>query len=178
MITYLKNNKFDFTIITAFMIFGILSFSLDYQPGIVITRDNFATFMAEMLSFLPLMFILIGLLDVWIPKHKAEKHIGKDSGLKGSLSMVLLAMLQAGPLYGAFPVTAILWKKGASIRNVFIYIGAFCTLKIPMLTFEVGFLGLKFTLLRTILTLPVFYLIAVILEKYLQNKNFEVQENK
>jgi len=45
-----------------------------------------------------------------------------------------------------------------------------------MLTFEVGFLGLKFTLLRTILTLPVFYVIAVIMEKYLINKKFEIRE--
>jgi len=170
------NNKFDTLIISAFILFTIFSFTTDYQPGIIISRDNFKIFILEMLSFLPLMFILIGLLGVWIPKHKVEKHIGNDSGLKGNLSMIMLAMLQAGPLYGAFPVTVLLWKKGASIRNIFLYIGAFTTLKIPMLTFEVGFLGLKFTLLRTFLTLPVFYVIAVVMEKYLVNKKFEIKE--
>jgi len=173
---FFSKNKFDVAVISGFILFAIFSFSFNYQPGIVITRDNFKVFLLEMLSFLPLMFILIGLLDVWLPKHKVEKHIGADSGLKGNLSMIMLAMLQAGPLYGAFPVTVLLWKKGASIRNIFLYIGAFTTLKIPMLTLEIGFLGLKFTILRTILTLPVFYLIAVILEKYLKNKNFEVRE--
>jgi hypothetical protein len=54
--------------------------------------------------------------------------------------VILLAMLQAGPLYGAFPVAYLLWKKGASIKNIFIYLGAFSTLKILMLTFEIGFL--------------------------------------
>ncbi|MDD3427425.1 MAG: hypothetical protein PHQ76_01825 [Caldisericia bacterium] len=63
-----------------------------------------------------------------------------------------------------------------SIRNIFIYIIAFPTMKIPLLTFEISFLGLKFTLLRTIVSLPIFVLIAIILEFYLKNKNFEVKE--
>ncbi len=85
-------------------------------------------------------------------------------------------MLQAGPLYGAFPVAYLLWKKGCGIKNIFIYLGAFSTLKIPMLTFEIGFLGLKFSLLRTLFTLPIFIIIAMFMEVYLKNKNFEVKQ--
>lgn len=88
----------------------------------------------------------------------------------------MLAKLQAGPLYGAFPFAYILWKKGCSIRNVFIYLGAFSTIKIPMITFEIGFLGLKFSLLRTLITLPVFIIIGYIMEWYLKDKNFEVKQ--
>jgi len=44
-----------------------------------------------------------------------------------------------------------------------------------MLTFEIGFLGLKFSLLRTIITLPVFILLAQIMEVYLRGKNFEIK---
>lgn len=91
--------------------------------------------------------------------------------------MILLSMAQAGPLYGAFPVTYLLWKKGASIRNIFIYIGAFCTIKIPMIAFEIGFLGLKFSILRTVLTLPLIILIGIIMERYLKNRKFEIREN-
>jgi len=69
-----------------------------------------------------------------------------------------------------------LWKKGASIKNIFIYLGAFSTLKIPMLTFEIGFLGLKFSLLRTLVTLPVFILIGKIMEIYLRDKYFEIRQ--
>ena len=137
---------------------------------------NFWMFFVEMVTFLPLMFILIGVIDVWFPKEKVERHIGTGSGFKGMLWMILLAMFQAGPLYGAFPVTYLLWKKGCSIRNIFIYLGAFSTMKLPMLTFEIGFLGLKFSLLRTLFTLPVFLLISFIMEKYLQKKQFEVRQ--
>jgi len=129
-----------------------------------------------MIVFLPFMFILIGLGDVWISKEKIEKHIGNSSGIKGIILVILLSMAQAGPLYGAFPVTYLLWKKGASIRNIFIYIGAFCTIKIPMMTFEIGFLGWKFSLIRTLLSIPVIILIAIIMEKYFKNKKFEIHD--
>ncbi|TFG45561.1 MAG: permease, partial [Dehalococcoidia bacterium] len=69
-----------------------------------------------MLSFLPFLFIIVGLFDVWVPKERIQKHIGQESGIKGIALVVLLAMLQAGPLYGAFPIAYILYKKGISAR--------------------------------------------------------------
>jgi len=87
-------------------------------------------------------------------------------------------MLQAGPLYGAFPVAHILYKKGASIKNIFIYLGAFSSLKIPMLGIEIGYLGLKFTIVRTLIALPLFIAAGYFMEWYLKNKKFEVYEPK
>jgi uncharacterized membrane protein YraQ (UPF0718 family) len=158
-----------------FLAFIALSYLLNHTWGKQIGL-NFWMFLKEMILFLPLMFILIGLFDVWVPREKIEKHIGHESGWKGTVLVILLATLQAGPLYGAFPFAYILWKKGCSIRNVFIYLGAFSTIKIPMLTFEIGFLGLKFSLLRTLITLPVFIIAGYIMEWYLKNKNFEVKQ--
>jgi uncharacterized membrane protein YraQ (UPF0718 family) len=172
---FIKNQVTNLAIIIAFLVFSIFSYAFSLKPGIEILQDNFLIFAEEMMMFLPLMFILIGLFDVWTPKEMIERHIGTDSGIKGAVWMILLAMLQAGPLYGAFPVAYILYKKGASTRNIFIYLGAFSTLKIPMLTFEIGFLGLKFSILRTILTIPMFILIAIVMEKYLKTRNFQVR---
>ncbi|MCX6721681.1 MAG: permease [Candidatus Staskawiczbacteria bacterium] len=164
------------SIIIAFAVFVAVSFSIDYNPGKSIFKEQFYIFFREMILFLPIMFILIGLGDVWVNREKVEKHIGKDSGLKGIILVIFLSMAQAGPLYGAFPVTYLLCKKGASISNIFIYIGAFCTIKIPMLTFEIGFLGWKFSLLRTLFSLPVIIIIGVVMEKLLKNKSFEVKQ--
>ena len=162
-------------LILLFAIFILFSRMIPIPAGMEIGK-NFLVFFREMILFLPLMFILIGLFDVWIPREKIERHVGIGSGAWGILWVILLAMLQAGPLYAAFPVAALLWKKGCSIRNVFIYLGAFSTLKIPMLAFEIGFLGLKFSLLRTLFTLPVFIGIGYLLAVYLKNKNFEVTQ--
>jgi uncharacterized membrane protein YraQ (UPF0718 family) len=156
-----------------FAVFILLSFVFNIQPGKTITT-NFTNSFIEMITFIPFLFIIVGLFDVWVPKEKIEKHIGQGSGLKGILLVTLLAMLQAGPLYGAFPVAYMLYKKGASIRNIFIYLGAFSSLKIPMLGIEIGYLGIQFTLIRTIVSLPLFIGIGYLMEWYLKDKNFRV----
>lgn len=130
-----------------------------------------------MLSIIPFLFILIGLFDVWFPKEIIEKQIGHKSGIKGILLVILLAMLQAGPLYGAFPVAYILHKKGASVKNIFIYLGAFSSMKIPMLGIEMGYLGIKFTILRTLISLPLFILIGYLMEKFM-GTDFKVNDAK
>lgn len=153
--------KYSFVIMFCLLI-G-LSWLFDYAVGKEITK-NFWSFFSEMILFLPLMFVLIGLFDVWVPREKVVQHIGEESGIKGTFLVILLAMLQAGPLYGAFPFAYILWKKGCSVKNIFIYLGAYSTIKVPMLTFEIGFLGLEFSILRTLVTLPVFIAIGYVME--------------
>nr|HML26416.1 permease [Methanomethylovorans sp.] len=139
--------------------------------------SNFTEFFIEMISFIPFLFIIIGLFDVWFPKEMLEKHIGRESGAKGILLVILLAMLQAGPLYGAFPVAYILHKKGASVRNIFIYLGAFSSLKLPMLGIEIGYLGIKFSILRTLISLPLFILVGYLME-HLIGSSFQVKDGK
>jgi len=160
--------------ILLFVLFLLVSFIVGFQPG----KDISITFknsLFEMITFIPALFIIVGLFDVWVPKEKIQRHIGQESGVKGIAIVVLLAMLQAGPLYGAFPVAYMLYKKGASIKNIFIYLGAFASLKIPMLGIEIAYLGVKFTLVRTLVSLPLFIAIGYLMEWYLKNKNFEVK---
>ena len=166
----------EYILVIAFILFSIIAYLLGFNPGIKI-YSNFWMFFIEMLVFIPFLFILVGLFDVWVPKESIEKHIGKDSGIKGIFLVTLLAMLQAGPLYGAFPVAYLLYKKGASVKNLFIYLGAFSSMKIPMLGIEIGYLGLEFTILRTLVSLPLFILIGFIMEKILGSK-FEVKNPK
>lgn len=131
------------------------------------TGSTLAGFLKEVAIFLPAMFILVGLFDVWVPRRIVERHVGSAAGPMAIVWMLLLGTLQAGPLYGAFPVAVALYRKGASLRNVFIYLGAFSGLKIPMLTFEVGFLGWSFSLVRATVTVIVFVVLAYLLERLL-----------
>lgn len=175
MKTHMKNYMW----VILFVIFSIGSYLMGFKPGLVI-YSNFTQFFIEMIVFIPFLFIIIGLFDVWFPKEMLEKHVGKASGIKGIMICILLAMLQAGPLYGAFPVAYILHKKGASVRNIFIYLGAFSSMKIPMLGIEMGYLGIKFTILRTLISLPLFILIGYVMEKILGTdfKVYDVGEHK
>lgn len=104
--------------------------------------------LTEMLLVLPPIFILLGLLDVWVPKETMVKLMGKGSGLKGMLLAFFLGSAAAGPLYGAFPVAITLLKKGSSFTNILILLGAWSTTKLPLMMFEASSMGLEFMLLR------------------------------
>jgi uncharacterized membrane protein YraQ (UPF0718 family) len=169
---YLKN----YIWVILFVLFSIGSYFIGFNPGLVI-YSNFEEFFIEMITFIPFIFIIIGLFDVWVPKELLEKHIGRESGVKGIFLVILLSMLQAGPLYGAFPVAYILCKKGASVRNIFIYLGAFSSMKLPMLGIEIGYLGVKFTILRTLISIPLFIFIGFLMEKLL-GSDFKVKDVK
>ena len=119
----------------------------------------------EMLSVLPPIFILLGLLDVWVDRATMIKYTGRGSGFKGVLIAFLLGSAAAGPLYAAFPFAAVMLKKGTSIPNVLIFIGAWSTTKIPMLAFEAASMGVTFTLVRLALSLVGIPLIAFITDR-------------
>jgi uncharacterized membrane protein YraQ (UPF0718 family) len=163
--------------ISAFVVATVASFLIGFDPGQAVFT-SFRQALFEMLTFVPFIFIIVGLFDVWVPKDKIERHIGKESGLKGIVLVTLLAMLQAGPLYATFPVAYLMHKKGASVRNIFIYLGVFSCLKVPLLGIEIGYLGLKFSLVRTLVTLPLFIAIGYFMEWYLRDKHFEISDGK
>lgn len=90
-----------------------------------------------MLGVTPPIFILVGLFDVWIPRERAIKRLGDASRWLGIMVAIALGAFAAGPLYAAFPVAEILLKKGVSLGNVWVFLGTWSTMKIPMLLFEV-----------------------------------------
>ena len=144
------------------------------KPGIglkslELTRAN----LLEMMSVIPPIFILLGLLDVWVDRSTMIRLTGNGSGLKGVLISFLMGSAAAGPLYAAFPVAGMMLKKGSSLMNVFIFIGAWSTTKIPMLTFEAASLGLPFTLTRMALSVIGILAIALISQKSLNPEQKE-----
>ena len=121
----------------------------------------------EMLGVIPPIFILLGLLDTWVPREKVVSHLGAGSGLRGLSLAMALGASAAGPLYGAFPVAAVMMKKGASFFNVMVFVGAWATLKIPMFLFETNYLGGLFSVTRWLCSLTAIVLIAWLLDRAL-----------
>ncbi len=116
--------------------------------------------MREMLFIIPPIFILLGILDVWVPRDVVMRHMGPGSGAKGIGLAMFLGSAAAGPLYGAFPVAAVFLKKGVKLSNIYIFLGAWSTTKIPLLLFEISALGPRFALTRLLVNLPGILLIA------------------
>ncbi|MGE4454966.1 MAG: permease [Sphaerochaeta sp.] len=123
----------------------------------------------EMALIMPPVFLLMGFMEVWLPKQNVQKWLGKESGFKGGVLSLILGTLPTGPLYVAFPMTAGLLRKGASITNMVIFLGSWAALKIPQLMVEIKFLGLSFTLVRFSLTLLALVVIGFIMELLLKH---------
>lgn len=117
----------------------------------------------EMALVIPPVFVLLGLLDIWVPRKTMMKYMGEGSGIIGIVLAIIIGSAAAGPLYGAFPVAAVFMKKGVKFSNILIFIGAWSTTKIPMLLFEMSALGSKFALTRLIIDIPGIIIIAYIL---------------
>ncbi len=123
--------------------------------------------LGEMLLVIPPTFLLLGLLDVWVPREKMMRAMGPGSGLKGGALAFVLGSAAAGPLYAAFPIAAVLMRKGAGLVNVLIFIGAWSTTKIPMFLFEYSALGPSFAVTRLLVDIPGIVIIAFVLKRLL-----------
>jgi uncharacterized membrane protein YraQ (UPF0718 family) len=138
------------------VLINMIIFLLGFDQG-YIAFESAAINLREMLLILPPIFLLMGLLDVWVKRETMIILMGEKSGFKGMMLAFIMGSAAAGPLYAAFPITYIMAKKGVSIFNILIFVGAWSTLKIPLLLFEFSNLGIKFTFIRMI-----FNIIAIV----------------
>lgn len=166
---------YGFAIVMALVMAGL--YLVDQQTGtkaMTVTLSN----TREMLTFLPPIFILVGLLDVWVPKETMIKYMGHGSGIKGLLIAFFLGSAAAGPLYAAFPIAALLLKKGARFAYVMFFLGAFSSTKLPLLLYETASLGLKFTLIHITVGITGFLVTSYMIEKMIPEESLEEIYNK
>lgn len=121
----------------------------------------------SMLGILPPILLIVNFFDVWVPKDVIIKHMGKDSGLKGFVWAFFLGTVAAGPLYVAFPVAAILAKKGARLAYIIFMLGIWTSTKLPIFMYELNFFGASFTAIHVITGLSVYYIFSIFIEKVL-----------
>lgn len=118
----------------------------------------------EMVFILPAVMVLMGLFAVWVERDLVVRYLGKGSGTKGYLLAVMLGTLPTGPLYVAFPLAAVLIKKGARVANIMIFLSAWACIKLPLELMEFQFMGWKFALLRLALTVALVIPMGIIAE--------------
>ena len=150
----------------------ILLVIFNRQLGLKTLRIT-ANSVKEMLLIIPPVFILLGLLDVWVPRETMVKYMGEGSGFKGIILAIIIGSAAAGPLYGAFPVASVFMKKGVRFTNILIFIGAWSTTKIPMFLFEMAALGNTFAITRLLIDIPGIIIISFLLSKLVSPKEIQ-----
>ncbi len=159
----------------AYALFLLFSFLKGFEPGKKIAFD-LRYFSLEMAKILPPAFLLIGLFEVWIKNETIEKHFGRKSGLRGHIGGILLAGTTVGGLYVAFPVAYSLYRKGADLGVIFTYIAASAICRVPMTIFEASFLGIKFSIIRLSVSIPLVIISSMLLGKYLTRRGYVIRD--
>ncbi len=168
-----KNKYIQLSIIAFYLVFILLSFIFKVDAGVEIGK-NLISFLLYMLKILPCAFILIGLFEVWVSREKVEKHLGYAGGIRGYIWAIILAGTMAGGLLVALPVSSALYHKGARLSVIFTFISASAIVRIPMTLFEASFLGIEFTIIRWLISIPLIITFSIFLEKYLKKQNFSI----
>ena len=159
--TVLKRYRFFLVLLSILL----LVICIDQAVGLEAIRLTGRS-MLDMIVLLPPIFVLVGLLDQWVPKELLIRYMGSDSGLTGILFTLVLAMVAAGPLYIAFPIAVLLLRKGAGVRYVVFFLGAWSTVKFPVLVYEFTSFGLPFTSIHIGFGLLFYYVTGILFERY------------
>lgn len=144
------------------VVYLIIAFTLPHRART--SAQVSLSYLKEMALIMPPIFMLMGLLEVWIPRDKIREWLGQHSGFKGAVISVLLGTLPTGPVYVAFPLAAYLLGQGASVSNIILFLGSWAALKIPQMMMEVSFLGLPFAAVRFVLTLIFLVIMGQVME--------------
>jgi uncharacterized membrane protein YraQ (UPF0718 family) len=157
-------------IFATLIIWGAISF-ISPTKGMLVGEVAYDAFL-KALAIIIAVFIIIGLIQVWVGSQTLAKILGKESGWKGLLFSSTLPIFIGGSLFTIFPLLKTLRQKGASIACLLAFVTAWAG-KAPLLPLEIRFLGWKFAVLRIGLIIPFAIVMGLlgefILEKW-QNK--------
>lgn len=166
IINIVKKNKMLSLVLLGY----IILFIIDVDMGVNAIIESKYYFI-EMIEILPAVFILVAIIQAWLPTKVVVKQFGDGSGIKGKIIAFIIGSLSAGPIYAAFPVCKMLYKKGAKLDNIVIIISAWAVVKVPMLITEVKFMGMKYMAIRWVLTIISIIIIALIMKLWIKKED-------
>ncbi|RLE30767.1 hypothetical protein DRJ54_01990 [Candidatus Acetothermia bacterium] len=149
------------------LVWGLVAV-LSPDRGAIVGEAVGRTF-GQTIEIIAAVFILIGLLQVWVPPKAVARLFGKEGGWKGLALAATIPVMIGGSLFTILPLMQALREKGARIA----VIGAFITAwggKLPLLPLEMHFLGWRFAALRLALIVPTAALLGLALEAIVDRK--------
>lgn len=100
------------------------------------------------LPLLLLAFLIVGYVDVLAPQQWVQAWLGPHSGWRGILVAEGVGMVLPGGPYVVFPLVALLYRAGAGLGPVVTMVTSWAMLGLISVSFEVSFMGWRFTAVR------------------------------
>lgn len=115
-------------------------------------QESWRTFRRSAL-LMGLAFGIVGYITILAPQEFVRAWIGPQSGWKGLLLGEAAGIILPGGPYVVFPLIAVLYQAGSGLGPMISMITSWSTLAFISLSFELPFLGWRFSLVRITLTL-------------------------
>ena len=148
------------------------TFLISESKGFEIGKIVYNTFI-QTIKIILSVFVFISLITVWLTPEQIAKYFGKEAGWKRFLIASIVPMFLGGSLFTIFPLIGTLIDNGISYGVALAFITSWSA-KIPMIPLEIHFLGLNFTIIRTLLVIPTAFIIGylgeIIFEKIKKEK--------
>ena len=125
---------------------------------------GFTQLLDKVLPALVLVFVLIFAINLLLDPQRVRKYLGKQSGIKGWLTAIVVGILSTGPVYAWYAVLHDLRQKGmrTSLVAVLLYSRA---VKLPLLPLLVHYFGLDYTLVLVLYLIGFSVISGLIMEK-------------
>jgi len=117
----------------------------------------------NVLPFLVAIFILIGMMEVFVPQSVIVFLMGKGRGLLAPVLAALIGGILTGPPAASYPMAEFMMKHQASTAAVATFLIAWVAVGTVSLPLEIKLLGPKFAWIRWSLTLVLSILIGILL---------------
>jgi len=139
---------------TAVIVLWLIAFGLSYlawskkdgslkkgaQQGWKTFKNNFL--------ILAIAFLIVGFVEVLSPQNLIEQYLGPNSGWEGLLLAEVIGMLLPGGPYAVFPIVGVIYAGGAGLGPMVTLISSYSLLAFLTITFELPFMGWRFTVIR------------------------------
>ncbi len=99
-------------------------------------------------------FMVAGFLEVLMPAQLVQQWLGAEAGVKGIFLGTLGGMLLVMGPYASFPIIASIYGAGAGLGTTIALITGWSLLGLNRLPYEISFLGVRFFVVRFLISLP------------------------
>ena len=114
------------------------------------------------MPLLIIAFIIVGYVNVLQPQTLVRSWIGPGTGIKGLAIGTGAGILLPGGPYVVFPLIAAIYLSGAGLGPTLAMITSWATLDLISVSFELPFMGWRFSLIRLSLSLAVPLLVGLV----------------
>lgn len=152
-----------------YLIFGIIwllyTFKRDIKNGKKAIKIGINSFISRFPDILGI-FLLIGLLNQFIPKSIIFRYMGNGRGIFDHFIALFFGSIGAGPPATAYPLGQGLLMKGAAISVVGVFLAAWVKVGFISLGVEIKSFGKEFVIWRNIVAIISCLLMGLIIQLF------------